>query len=95
MKLRPLEPRHSADKATPSYYTKNESFQSRISKVWCVCVLISTGGRVFIGPWGSSTDLAEPVTRQVATGQPSHVADRLGGMACTAFLHRIGLPLLV
>jgi hypothetical protein len=30
--LRPTEPRHSPDKAMPSYYTKNESFTSGISK---------------------------------------------------------------
>jgi hypothetical protein len=34
--LRPLEPHHSPNKATPSYYTKNESFASEISKMWCV-----------------------------------------------------------
>jgi hypothetical protein len=48
--LQPSEPRHSPDKATPSYYTKNRSFASGISKMWCV--LISTGRVVFIGPWG-------------------------------------------
>jgi hypothetical protein len=31
--LRPLEPRHSPDKAMPSYYTKNKSFASGISKM--------------------------------------------------------------
>jgi hypothetical protein len=31
--LRPSEPRHSPDKAMPSYYTKNESFAIGISKV--------------------------------------------------------------
>jgi hypothetical protein len=30
--LWPSEPRHSPDKATPSYYTKNGSFASGISK---------------------------------------------------------------
>jgi hypothetical protein len=34
--LRPSEPRHSLNKATPSYYTKNGSFASGISKMWCV-----------------------------------------------------------
>jgi hypothetical protein len=34
--LWPSEPDHSPDKATPSYYTKNESFASGISKMWCV-----------------------------------------------------------
>jgi hypothetical protein len=43
---------------------------------------------VFIGLWGSSTNLAEAVTHQV-------VASQLGGMASTTFLHRLGLPLLV
>jgi hypothetical protein len=38
--LWPTEPRHSPDKATPSYYTKNGSFKSGISKMWCVCLLI-------------------------------------------------------
>jgi hypothetical protein len=49
-----------------------------------VCVLISTRGGVFIGLWGSSTDLAEEVTRQVAAYRPRHVAGQLGGTACTA-----------
>jgi hypothetical protein len=31
--LRPLEPRHSPDKTTPSYYTENGSFASGISKM--------------------------------------------------------------
>jgi hypothetical protein len=60
-----------------------------------VCVLISTGGGVLIGPWGSSTDLAEAVNHQVTTDWPSHVAGRLGGTASTTFLHRLGLPLLM
>jgi hypothetical protein len=34
--LWPLEPHHSPDKATPTYYTKNESFANGISKMWCV-----------------------------------------------------------
>jgi hypothetical protein len=34
--LRPSEPHHSPDKATPSYYTMNESIASGISKMWCV-----------------------------------------------------------
>jgi hypothetical protein len=29
--LRPSEPHHSPNKATPSYYTKNETFASEIS----------------------------------------------------------------
>jgi hypothetical protein len=35
--LRPSDPRHSPEKAMPSYYTKNESFASAISNVCCVC----------------------------------------------------------
>jgi hypothetical protein len=42
-----------------------------------VCVLISTRGGVFIGLCGSSTDLTEAVTHQVAAG-------RSGGTASTA-----------
>jgi hypothetical protein len=41
--LRPLEPHHSPDKTMPSYYTKNGSFASGISKMWCVCRLSSVG----------------------------------------------------
>jgi hypothetical protein len=37
-----------------------------------------------MGPWGSSTNLAEAVTHQVAAGRRSHVADRSDGMASTA-----------
>jgi hypothetical protein len=66
--LQPSKPHHSPDKATLSCYTKKESFASGISKMWCVCVLTFTGRGLFIGPWGSSTDLAEAVTRQVAVG---------------------------
>jgi hypothetical protein len=36
--LRPSEPQHSPDKVTPSYYTKNGSVATGISKMWCVCV---------------------------------------------------------
>jgi hypothetical protein len=36
--LRPSEPHHSPNKVTPSYYTKNVSFASEISIMWCVCV---------------------------------------------------------
>jgi hypothetical protein len=42
--LRPSEPHHSPDKATPSYYTMNESFASGISKVWCVFSFPPEGG---------------------------------------------------
>jgi hypothetical protein len=34
--LWPSELHHSPDKAMPSYYTKNNSFASGISKMWCV-----------------------------------------------------------
>jgi hypothetical protein len=91
--LGPSEPRHSPDKATLSYYTKNESFASGISKIWCMFRFPREG--VFIGSWGSSTDLAEAVTQKVAAGWPSRMAGQLGGTASTSFLHRLGLPLLV
>jgi hypothetical protein len=80
--------------ATPSYDTKNDSFASGISKVWCVYSDFHRRG-VFIGPWGTSTDLVEAVTHQVVADPPSHVAGRLGGMASTAFLHHLGLPFLM
>jgi hypothetical protein len=51
-----------------------------------VCVMISTGGGVVIGSWGSSTDLAEAVAHQVTAGRPSHMAGRPGGMASTALV---------
>jgi hypothetical protein len=60
----------------------------------CVCSDFHYRG-VFIGSWGSSTDLAEVVTHQVVAGWPSHMAGQPGGMASTAFLHHLGLPLLV
>jgi hypothetical protein len=50
---------------------------------------------VFIGPWGSSTYLAEAVTHQVAAGWPSLVASQLGGTTSTFLLRCLGLPLLV
>jgi hypothetical protein len=74
--LQPSEHHHSPDKAKPSYYTKNKSFASAISKVWCVCSDFHRRG-VFIGPSGSSSNLAEAVTRHVAAGRP-------GGTASTA-----------
>jgi hypothetical protein len=46
--LQPSEPHHSANKATPSYYTKNGSFASGISKMWCVSSHFHRRG-VFIG----------------------------------------------
>jgi hypothetical protein len=42
--LQPLEPRHSSNKATPIYYTKNESLAIGISKMWCVCQLLPLAG---------------------------------------------------
>jgi hypothetical protein len=53
-----------------------------------VCTLIFTVGRVFIGPWGSSTELEKSVWCQV-------VAGRLAKAASIDFLHRPGLLLLV
>jgi hypothetical protein len=44
----------------------------------CVCVSSHFHRRgVFIGPWGSSTDLEKSVWCQVVAGWPSHVADWL------------------
>jgi hypothetical protein len=60
----------------------------------CVCSDFYWSG-VFIGLWGSSIDLAEVVTHQVAADRPSHVAGRAGGMASTAFIHHLGVPLLM
>jgi hypothetical protein len=91
--LRPSEPHQSPNKATPSYYTNKESFASGIFKMWCVSTF--TGSRIFIGPWGSSTDLAEVVTHQVAAGRPSHVAGRPTSLASTDFLHRHSSSLLM
>jgi hypothetical protein len=92
--LQPLEPHHSPDKATPIYYTKNESFVSGISKMWCVSSHFYHRG-VFMGPWGSSTNLEKSVWCQVVAGRPSHVADRPGGADSTDFLHPLGLLLHV
>jgi hypothetical protein len=91
--LRPLEPRHSPNKATPIYYTKNESFASGIFKMWCVSSHFHHRG-VFIGPWGSSTNLDKLVWCVVVAGRPTHVAGRPGGVASTDFLHRLGVLLL-
>jgi hypothetical protein len=38
---------------------------------------------VFIGPWGSSTDLDKSVWCQVVAGRPSHMAGRPGEAAST------------
>jgi hypothetical protein len=93
--LQPSEPCHSPNKATPSYYTKNGSFASGISKMLCVCVLISNGRGAFIGVQAGVTDLVDSVTHQVVASQPSHVAGRPCGSASTDFHRRLGLPLLV
>jgi hypothetical protein len=55
-----------------------------------VCVLISTvvGGGVFIGSWGSSTDLEKSGWHHMVAGQSV-------GVASTNFLHRLGLLLLM
>jgi hypothetical protein len=45
--LQPSEPHHSPDKATPSYYTKNESFASGISKIWCLLISTVGGGGIY------------------------------------------------
>jgi hypothetical protein len=45
--LRPSEPRHSPDMAMPSYYTKNETFASGISNMWCVCVDFHHEGGIY------------------------------------------------
>jgi hypothetical protein len=50
---------------------------------------------VFIGPWGSSTDLENLVWYHVVADRPSHVVGRPGGAVSTDFLHRLGLLLLV
>jgi hypothetical protein len=67
--LQPLEPHHSPENATPSYYTKNESFASGISKMLCVSSHFHHRG-LFIGTWLSSTDLEKLVRCQVVVGRP-------------------------
>jgi hypothetical protein len=42
--LRLSTPHHYLDKAMPIYYTKNESFASGISKMWCVSPFPPQGG---------------------------------------------------
>jgi hypothetical protein len=59
----------------------------------CVCRLSFLGG--IYGQWGSSTNLAKAVTRQVATVRPSHVVDRPMSSASTDFLQHHSLPLLM
>jgi hypothetical protein len=89
--LWPSDPRHSPDKATPSYYTKKESLTRGISKMWCVCVDFNGRGE-FIGPWGSSTDLAKLVTHQVVAGWPSHPLGPLVSVFCTLSLRVTYIP---
>jgi hypothetical protein len=93
--LQPSEPRHSPNKAMPSYYTKNGSVARGISKMWCVCVSTFTGREVFIGPWGSSTGSAEAVTHQAVAGRPTHVVGQPRSSASTDFLNSHRLSLLV
>jgi hypothetical protein len=60
-----------------------------------VCVSTFIGKRVFIGPWGSSTDLAKVVTRQVAADRSGHMAGRPMSLASIDFLHRHSLSVLM
>jgi hypothetical protein len=60
-----------------------------------VCMSTFTSIGVFIGPRGSSTNLAEAVTRQVVAKWPSHMASWPMSLASTDFLHRHSLPLVV
>jgi hypothetical protein len=59
-----------------------------------VCVSTFTGSGVFVGPWGSATDLVEALTRQVVVGRASHVASRPTSLGSIDFLHCHSLPLL-
>jgi hypothetical protein len=45
--------------------------------VVCVCVSTFTCRGVFLGSWGSSTNLAEAVTHQVVADRPSHKVETL------------------
>jgi hypothetical protein len=74
--VRPSDPRHSPDRATPSNYTKNESSTSRISKIWCVSWFPPVGGiyRVVeelhrLG-WGSNSPSGGRVAK--ARGRPAN-----------------------
>jgi hypothetical protein len=49
--LWPSEPRHSPDEATPSYYTKNDSFASGISKMWRVSSHFHRRGGIYKAVW--------------------------------------------
>jgi hypothetical protein len=60
-----------------------------------VCVLISTGGGVFIGVQGGATDMVKSVTHEVVASRPSHMAGQPCGLASTDFLHLLGLLLLM
>jgi hypothetical protein len=64
------------------------------SKKCGVCVDFHHRG-LFMGPWGSSTDLAEAVTCQVVADRPSHVAGWPMSSASTNFLHSHSLSLLM
>jgi hypothetical protein len=48
--LHPSEPHHSPNKAMPSYYTKNGTFASGISKMWCVCSDFHGERAIYWGP---------------------------------------------
>jgi hypothetical protein len=84
------------DRTSPALLLLNRNLYKwrTTSIVWCVCSDFHQW-RVFIGPWGSSTDLAKVVTLQVAAGRPIHVSGWPGGTASTTFLYRLGHPLLV
>jgi hypothetical protein len=58
-----------------------------------VCVSTFTSRGIFIGPWGSSTDLAEVVNHDVVAGRPSHVVGWPMSLASTDFLHHHSLSL--
>jgi hypothetical protein len=65
------------------------------SKKCGACVSTFTGSGVFIGPWESSTNLAEVVTLQVVVDRPSNVVGRPMSSVSTDFLHHHTLSLLV
>jgi hypothetical protein len=90
----PEEPCHSPNKAMPSYHPKKQSFGSGITNMWHVCVDFHREG-LFLGQWGSSTDLVEEVTRHVVSGWPSHMAGQLMSSSSTDFLHCHSVSLLV
>jgi hypothetical protein len=60
-----------------------------------VCVSTFTSRGVFIGLWGSYTDMAEAVTHQVVAGWTSHMAGQPMSSVSTDFLLCHSLSLLV